>query len=198
MCVGTYAVAVREKRAIRRLDVFPFFLASIPIVGLGFGVPYNWSRMPTAAAIGWLGVAAEAGVFCYLCGPAARFVVTRTQVIVENTFVRYVVPRHAVGHVEIVETFDSFEVYLNVNDGRQISVRAVWPAMVRPTRNRLPRLRRNVEQLSRLLTEVPAAPTIGTVERQLRYGNLFLALAALAGFVTFAVYIFALKAALAG
>ncbi len=47
-------------------------------------------------------------------------------------------------------------------------------------------------------TEVPAEPTIGTVERQLRYGNLFLAVASLAGFVTFAVYIFALKAALAG
>jgi hypothetical protein len=181
---------VTERRTLRRLDVLPFLLAGLLIAGMPVAVAVNWP-LPRSHLVIEIGATVAFTVFCYLIGPAAAFVVTPTEVVVENILVRYAVPRHL---VDFVEVRDIFGVFLATTDGHEIPIRAALPAGVRPSGGNLRGIRSRARELTDLMKEVPRAPSTGSVERRWRVVNVALAVADLAAAVVIATYAFSMPA----
>jgi hypothetical protein len=175
-----------EKRTMRRWGPLPIQMAGILTVGVGLAIWANW-RQPTGIIISEISTALAFCAFCYLAGPAARFVVARSAVTVENTFVRYRIPRDLVLGLDVQEISG---VVLQLQDAAPISVRAAMPPMVRPTRRSLRSLRGEARELSELLGQVPPAPSVGPVEKRWRWGNIAVLVVTIIGAIAIYAYVF--------
>ena len=181
-----------QSRTVRRRDVLPVLLPSLLVLGVLLGWWANWP-VPRAMMLAECGVVFSFGVCCYLVGPTASVAVGRTRVLVRNAFVGYDVPRRLVTEVDVNELSG---IRLSTGSGASIAVKALMPAMIRPTSVSVRSLRGRARPLTDALVEIPAEPVAGEVERRWRGGNIGLAIVALVVFIVCARYAFAHQAPL--
>jgi hypothetical protein len=136
-----------------------------------FLAAYRFPELPHSFVVFSASVAFGALAFAYLSGPAATLTVTRDTVIVDNPFFRYVVPRHLVSGASYQE---NLSIGVELKDGRHVSVSAVQRAggdmySMRTTR-------RKAGEIQTCLDAIPAGPSVGTVERKVRYTSFAVAL----------------------
>ncbi|MCP2323333.1 hypothetical protein HDA40_001840 [Hamadaea flava] len=68
---------------------------------------------------------------------------------------------------------------MRLHDGRRIALKVWEPALVRAITRRPSRHSHHTHAIAQLLTDIPAATSVGDVERHWRYARLALALAPL-------------------
>jgi len=167
-------------RTLRRLDRPPFFLGGLVLAGYIGTMVYDWP-VPTAALVLTGTTVAGVLIYLYLDGPAVSLTVGPDRVVVRNTFLRYDIPRH---HIDKLEELAGYSLRMRLDDGRRIALKVWEPALVRAITRRPSRHSQHTHAIAQLLTDIPAAPSVGEVERRWRYAHLALALAP---FVTFGI-----------
>jgi len=167
---------------LRRMELFPFVLSGILVVGFAVALVVNWPVPPVL--IGAVGcVFAGVVAYAYLDGPAVSLTVAPDLVVVTNTFVRYEVPRHLIRNVD---ELDRLALRLDLGN-RRIPVRVWEPALVPPTyRSRRAQAART-DAIHRLFDAVPAGAGGGAgtrteaVSRRMRASSVAIAAAPVTG-----------------
>lgn len=154
---------------LRRLDVAPFILFAIWLLGLAVVILLTWPQ-PTG---GWL-VLSAATYFvmatCYLSGPAPYVQVRSDCLTVANTFRRFEIPRH---RIKKVGGYRDLGVAVYLDDGSKVDIGAFERAF--GSHWSYGGYRRRGFALEKALEEVPPTPSHADVRRRIRYFNVLVA-----------------------
>src|SRR5512142_1134858 len=181
----------RRSRATRRSSGIAYVWMVITGGGVGLAAAVNWTRQPLVGNLLEAASAVACTAFCYLAGPAARFVVTPQHLHIETALRRISVPRHLLDGF----TRGRHRVRLHLTNGDHLDFRVdsgLWDIRGGAFRSNPRCQARTVERIVALLGEVPGnGGTEQAVVVTVRRGTTAIAVAAglvlLAGTVGLAV-----------
>ncbi len=166
-----------RQRSFRRRSGFPYFMMSLMSGGTAFAAFVNWSSQPRVASVFELVLGVGFGMFWYLAGPAARFVVTPEYLRIDTAFRSISVPRHLIAEF----SKGAGELRVDLTNGDRIYFRVDSPLLDRSQpsyRNNDHTQIRTMERIVAMLREVPSAAVDGGIVVRWRWGMIVLAVVA--------------------
>lgn len=154
----------------RRWDKLPIAVAILWAAGPLANAVLN-QPVPTRKLLGLIAVLPMGACIGYLAGPAAAFGTTAGRIIVENPFFRYSIPRHLFDDITALE---NVAVQIVTKDGKEVPIQCVLPAIGSVDSQSHRRLVGKIAILFQMIEEIPAAASVGEVERRIRLGSVFL------------------------
>jgi hypothetical protein len=174
-------------QTLRRIEVAHVALAAVWGCGMTIAILGN-AASGAGVVTSLVALTLDGLIFLYLIAPAASVRVTRHRVIVNNPYVRHIVPRHL---VQGIRTEGFWTARLLVDGGR--AVRLVALNLNLPRGYASYPSHRQAQLVMRVIAEVPQEASTGDVQRRMRYGNIALATAAGGTAIAAALYLLTVR-----